>query len=626
MKVLSNGSLIISPVTEKDAGDYLCVARNQLGADYVLVTVNVLMKAATIQHKPLNNHKVSYGGELKVDCIASGLPDPEIAWSLPDGTMINSVLPSDDSAARGKRYVLFHNGTLYFHQVGMREEGDYTCYAQNRVGKDEMKVHIQVVADAPAIQNNTYHVIRVPYGETAVLHCTAKAKPAPTVTWTSPSHRVISPVSDKHQIHSDGTLHVHNVQKFDTGNYTCSARNVVGMDRKVIYVEVLVDVPVISSGGMRRTAVTDRHVLLDCATEGKPAPQIIWVLPNNITLPAPYHSQRMSVHHNGSLDIRSLRKTDSGVFLCIARNEGGEARLQIQLNVTDDMEKPQLRDPPVEHISLTDGASVTLNCSVDGRPAPEITWILPNHTSLLRGSAASRFHHKPDGSLVIREASAADAGRYRCVGRNTAGHVERTVMLESSRKPDISNKYSSLVSIINGEHLQLNCQSSGNPEPKLTWTLPDGVVLTRPQQTGRHSVLKNGTLSVQRASVYDRGIYVCHTTNLHGSSSLTVSVIVIAYPPRITGGPPPVTYARPGVTLQLQCLALATPKPEVIWEMPDGIQFKVATQPRLYGNKYLHPQGSLTIQSPSKKDNGLYKCTAKNVVGSDSRSTYVYVF
>ncbi len=187
------------------------------------------------------------------------------------------------------------------------------------------------------------------------------------------------------------------------------------------------------------------------------------------------------------------------------------------------------------------------------------------------------------------------------------------------------NKYSSLVNIINGENLHLDCLSGGQPLPKLTWTLPNGVVLTRPQTTGRYSVLNNGTLTVQRTSVYDRGTYLCQTTNEHGSSSLSVSVIVIAYPPRITKGPSPVTYARPGVAVQLNCVPLATPKAEVVWEMPDSLQLKVGVQPRLYGNKYLHPQGSLVIQNPSSRDNGVYKCTAKNVVGSDSRSTYVYV-
>lgn len=630
MKVFANGTLTIASVTEKDEGDYLCVARNKMGDDYVLLKVNVMMKAAKIDHKSLSDHKVSYGGQLKVDCVASGFPNPEITWSLPDGTMVNSILQSDDNWVRAKRYVMFDNGTLYLNEVGMKEEGDYTCYAENRIGKDEMKVHIKVLADAPIIRNNAYSVIKVPYGETAILNCSAKGEPTPTITWSSPTQRVIVPVSDKYQVTNDGTLHIQKIQRFHTGNYTCSARNVVGMDKKVVYVEVLMSSPVIngfeSPGIIHKKAVKDQRVLLDCKASGNPLPRIMWVFPNNIVLPAPHYGSRITVLLNGTLDIHSARISDSVTLLCIARNEAGETKLQVQLEVTEDVEKPRLRSPPTESVLLTSGISVSLNCSVEGRPTPEITWILPNGTSLLRGTSIFRFNHRFDGTLVIREPTVSEVGRYRCVGRNSAGYVERTVTLEPNRKPDIVNQYSSLVSIINGENLQLNCLSSGHPFPKLTWTLPNGVVLTRPQATGRYAVLNNGTLTVQRTSVYDRGMYICQTVNEHGSSSLSVSVIVIAYPPRITSGPAPVTYARPGVAVQLNCIPLATPKAEVVWEMPDGLQLKVGVQPRLYGNKYLHPQGSLVIQNPSSRDNGVYKCTAKNVVGSDSRSTYVYVF
>ncbi|XP_016392278.1 immunoglobulin superfamily member 10-like [Sinocyclocheilus rhinocerous] len=629
MKVLGNGTLTITSVTEKDEGDYLCVARNKMGDDYVLLKVNVIMKAAKIDHKSLSDHEVSYGGELKVDCVASGLPNPEITWSLPDGTMVNGIPQSDHSWVRTKRYVMFDNGTLYLNEVGMKEEGDYTCYAENRIGKDEMKVHIKVVADAPIIRNNVYSVVKVPFGETAVLNCSAKGEPTPTITWTSPAHRAIVPLSNKYQIANDATLHIQKIQRFDSGNYTCSARNIAGTDKKVVHVEVLLSTPVIngfeSSEIVRKTVVKDQRVLLDCRANGNPVPRIMWVFPNNIVLPAPYYGSRITVHRNGTLDIHAVRVSDSVALLCIARNEGGEAKLQVQLEVTEGVEKPRLRSSPTESVQLTNGI-LSLNCSIEGKPTPEITWILPNGTTLLRGTSVFRFHHRLDGTLVIKDPSISEVGRYRCIGRNSAGYVERTVTLESNRKPEITNKYSSLVSIVNGENLHLNCLSGGHPLPRLTWTLPNGVVLTRPQTTGRYSVLNNGTLTVQRTSVYDRGMYLCQTTNEHGSSSLMVSVIVIAYPPRITKGPAPVTYASPGVAVQLNCVPLATPKAEVVWEMPDGLQLKAGVQPRLYGNKYLHPQGSLVIQNPSSRDNGVYKCTAKNVVGSDSRSTYVYVF
>ncbi|KAK3543662.1 hypothetical protein QTP70_026255, partial [Hemibagrus guttatus] len=632
MKVFSNGSLTIQSVTDKDHGDYLCLARNKFGDDFVLLKVTVMMKAAKIERQQFNNHKVLYGGDLKVDCVASGLPNPEIKWSLPDGTMINTIMQSDDNGVRTKRYIVFDNGTLYFNDVGIKEEGDYTCYAENQIGKDEMKIRIRVVAAAPTIQNNTFEVIKVSHGEAASLTCRAIAQPSPTITWLSPNNHIIAlPASDKYQLTNDGTLQIHKVQLLDRGNYTCLATNTAGTDKKVVSVEVVTSAPIIN--GLKspvtraeETAEKDQRVLLHCKAEGTPYPQVMWIMPENVVLPTPYYGSRFMVHRNGTLEIRNLRKSDSLQLVCIARNEVGEARLQVQLHVTEHVEKPKLKSLATETVQLTSGVSVILNCSMEGPPYPEITWFLPSGTTLLSGTSIFRFKHLPDGALIIREPSVSEEGIYRCVGRNSEGSVERRVTLQSSQKPVISSKYSSLVSIINGENLQLNCLSSGNPEPKLTWTLPSGETLTRPQRMGRYTIFDNGTLTVQQASVYDRGTYLCNSANEHGSSSMSVAVIVIAYPPRITAGPSAVTYGRPGIAIKLDCMAIGIPKPEVLWEMPDKFQLKSGPQVRLYGNRYIHPQGSLVIQNPSNRDSGFYKCTAKNLIGSDSKATYVYVF
>ncbi|KAK1797715.1 hypothetical protein P4O66_008082, partial [Electrophorus voltai] len=589
MKVFDNGTLTIKSVTDQDQGGYLCVARNKMGDDYVLLKVNVMMKAAKIEGKQLSDHKVQYGGDLKVDCVASGLPNPEIRWSLPDGSMVNSVMPSYNSGVRRRRYVVFDNGTLYFNDVGLKEEGNYTCFAENQMGKDEMKIQIKVLAAAPTIRNNTYEEVRVAHGETVSLTCSAKGEPSPSISWLSPTNRIVLPASDKYQLTTDGTLLIQKVQKFDSGNYTCTARNRAGMDRKVVHIEVLVSAPIINGlqspiSMTKQTAKKDQRVLLHCNAEGTPVPQVMWVLPDNVVLPAPYYGSRITVHRNGTLDIRTWRKSDSAQLLCIAQSAAGEAQLQVQLNIVEQLEKPQLKSLATESVQIADGVSVTLNCSVEGKPAPEITWLLPNGTTLQSGTSILRFHHKLDGSLVIREPTASEVGIYRCMGRNSAGYVERTVTLEYGKEPHISNKYNTLISIINGENLQLNCQSSGNPSPNLTWILPSGVVLTRPQRMGQYAIFDNGTLSVQQASVYDRGTYRCESANKYGFSSLSVAVIVIAYPPRITSGPAGVTYARPGVAIQLNCMAIAIPKAEVTWEMPDKTQLKAGSQPRLYGN------------------------------------------
>lgn len=108
IKVFPNGSITIYSVTDKDSGDYLCVARNKMGDDYVVLRVNVLTRPAKIKQKlQQSSQEVIYGGDLKVDCVASGLPNPEISWALPDGTMVNPVKQRDTiSGGRSRRYEL----------------------------------------------------------------------------------------------------------------------------------------------------------------------------------------------------------------------------------------------------------------------------------------------------------------------------------------------------------------------------------------------------------------------------------------------------------------------------------------------------------------------------------------
>uniref|UniRef100_A0A3P9A7Y1 Ig-like domain-containing protein n=1 Tax=Esox lucius TaxID=8010 RepID=A0A3P9A7Y1_ESOLU len=619
IKVFTNGSLAIQAMTEKDEGDYLCVARNKMGDDYVLLTVEVVTKPAKIEQKQLL-------ASQKVCCAT--LSSFHFIFTSSELSTVNN-----NPVCCLHRYVVFDNGTLYANDVGLREEGDYTCYAENQIGKDEMKVHVKVVADPPTIRDKSPipEVIRVLYGQTASLKCSAKGEPTPVIKWLTPTKRAIASSSDKYQVHNDGTLVIQKVQRFDAGNYTCVARNSAGQDTRVSRVDVLVTPPAINGlrgmvNSIRVTAVRDQRVLLACEAAGTPVPRVMWVLPENVVLPSPYYGSRMTVHRNGTLDIRSAKPTDSAQLACVARNEGGEARLVVHLEVGEKVEKPQLRGPRTERLSLVLGNTMILNCTSEGGlTPPTLTWILPDGSPLTSGSKFSKFFHRPDGALVISNPSVSESGLYRCLGRNLAGLVERTITLAPGGKPQINNRYNSPVSIMNGANLHLHCLSTGDPL-RLSWTLPSGVVLGRPQRAGRYSVLANGTLSVQQASVYDRGTYVCRAANEYGSALLSVPVIVVAYPPRIISGPPPAMYARGGVAVQLNCVATGVPRAEMAWETPDKTRLAVSAQPRLFGNKYLHPQGSLIIQNPTQRDQGLYRCTARNVIGVDTKSTYLHVF
>lgn len=104
--MLLNGSINVHSVTGKDGGDYLCVAQNNMGEDYVQLRVEVLTRPAKIDRKQQqSNQEVVHGEDLKVDCVASGLPNPEISWVLPDGTMVNPVKSGQGTGSwRSRRY------------------------------------------------------------------------------------------------------------------------------------------------------------------------------------------------------------------------------------------------------------------------------------------------------------------------------------------------------------------------------------------------------------------------------------------------------------------------------------------------------------------------------------------
>uniref|UniRef100_A0AAY5KI47 Ig-like domain-containing protein n=1 Tax=Esox lucius TaxID=8010 RepID=A0AAY5KI47_ESOLU len=321
-------------------------------------------------------------------------------------------------------------------------------------------------------------------------------------------------------------------------------------------------------------------------------------MPDNIFLNAPYFGSRINVHPNGTLEIRNVRPTDTAEFICMARNDGGEAVMVVQLEVTDMLRRPIFKNPFNERVVTRMGKTTVLNCSADGHPTPEIIWLLPNGTRFTGSpDRGSRHHLGNDGTFVIYNPSKDDAGKYRCAAKNTMGYIEKLIILEVGQKPLILTRPRGVIRSVSGDPLFLHCLADGSPRPSVYWTVPGGHTLSRPQVQGRHQLMENGTLVVKDTTLHDRGNYVCRARNDAGEAVLTVPVIIIAYAPRITTGPPATARGIAGAPIQLNCAAIGIPKPEITWELPDHSVIST---------------GTLIIQRPTTSDTGTYKCLAKN--------------
>uniref|UniRef100_UPI00358E0CFA immunoglobulin superfamily member 10-like n=1 Tax=Myxine glutinosa TaxID=7769 RepID=UPI00358E0CFA len=630
VRALPDGSLVIMAMTEAKSGEYVCIARNGVGEDRMPMRVVVLRRPAKINSKEQANRRILYGDDFKFDCVASGVPMPKISWSLPDGTMVNSVLPSDNISERSKRYVVFGNGTLLLNRASIRDQGDYTCYAENHAGKDEMVVHVELDAQPPAIQSSDGSQVRVQAGQDALLKCHASGKPKPKITWRLPNSELLPSSFGRHLIQPDGSLLLKVAKAFDSGQYMCRARNAAGEAVHLLQLEVSELCAPSINGNTENlteetvTVVKHMSTTIDCQADGSPKPKVVWVMPGNVVLSAPYYGSRISVHFNGSLELRNVRSSDSAIFLCVARNDVGDARLQIRLSVIDSLQEPSFPSHHAKMVSARPGTLAIVNCSAEGSPAPHVDWTLPDGLHLAAGERNGKLFVRADGSLEIHGVAQEHQGTYMCHARNMAGKAEHTVELKLGVKPRIVWPPVRPLRVVSGQPFFLNCLAEGSPKPSISWLLPSGAELDKPQTSGRASLLRNGTLTVLAASVFDRGNYMCRAQSSLGEDVRTIPVIVIAYPPRITAGPPARVHTRQGTTLHLSCSAIGVPRPEIAWDKPGSLVLRHPDDVKSF-QRQLRKQGTLVLRNAQPSDSGTYRCTGRNLLGSDSRSTFVYV-
>lgn len=357
---------------------------------------------------------------------------------------------------------------------------------------------------------------------------------------------------------------------------------------------------------LKKQAFKGQTVLLPCPSTGSPPPRLVWILPSNGVLPAPYYGSRFTVHRNGSLELRSIRASDTGTLICVVRGTRDESKIRVELEVSESLEEVGFSQ------SRAGGTHVPEGLSISQSPQSTLRLLSPEKLQ-----SEAPITQSP---LKIMSSAAPFT---------LAPPPHPTVPLS---EPAVQTKTVSLVSIINGETLHLSCpvpQTHKHTQGSISWTLPNGNVLSfgKSGDSRRYHLQEDGTLTVRHTTVFDRGTYTCKWTSYDSSlvSVFTVPVIIIAYPPRITMGPSQLTYTRAGVSVELPCLTIATPQATITWETPDLTRMRVMGQARLYGNRHLSRQGSLVIQNPTSRDSGVYKCTASNVIGVDTKITYLHV-
>ncbi|XP_036963687.1 neuronal cell adhesion molecule-like isoform X4 [Acanthopagrus latus] len=427
-----NGDLYFANVLREDSrNDYICYARfpyTQTIQQKQPITVKVLNMDAIndtmaafyndtdlFSEEPADERKPTFlvpsgpsssktvlrGQVLEMECIAEGLPTPEISW-----TKVSGVLPAKRTS------FLHYQRTLRIVNVSESDAGDYRCTGRNQLGSVHHTIHVTVKAAPYWISGTPRNLVLAP-GENGVLTCRASGTPKPSITWAMNGIPIENSPKDLSRKVEDDTIIFTDVQTGSSAVYQCNVSNDYGYLLSNAFVNVLSEPPrVLTPANKVYQVIKNHRALMDCASFGSPIPKIEWFKDSrSSTLDGdPY------IHHdNGTLEIQVAQAVNSGKYTCVARNMLGIYENHIYLEVK---EPTRILKQP-EYKVVQRGRSAVFECKVKHDPSliPTMTWLkddgeLPDDERLIVDS----------DSLTITDATENDAGVYTCIMNTTLDH------------------------------------------------------------------------------------------------------------------------------------------------------------------------------------------------------------
>ncbi|XP_075765943.1 roundabout homolog 2 isoform X16 [Pelodiscus sinensis] len=426
---IRGGKLMISNTRKSDAGMYTCVGTNMVGerdSDPAELTV---FERPTFLRRPINQ-VVLEEEAVEFRCQVQGDPQPTVRWK------------KDDVDLPRGRYDIKDDYTLRIKKAMSTDEGTYTCIAENRVGKVEASATLTVRARPVAPPQ---FVIRprdqiVAQGRTVTFPCETKGNPQPAVFWQKEgSQNLLFPnqplqPNSRYSVSPTGDLTITNIQRSDAGYYICQALTVAGSilaKAQLEVTDVLTDrpPPIILQGPANQTLAVDGTALLKCKATGDPLPVISW-LKEGFTFLG--RDPRISIQEQGTLQIKTLRISDTGTYTCVATSSSGETSWSAVLEVTE-----------------VGGATVSKNYDLNDLPGPPSK---PQVTDVTKNSVTLSWQPGTSGSLpasayIIEAFSQSVSNSWQTV----ANHVKTTLYTVRGLRPNTI--YLFMVRAINSQGL-----------------------------------------------------------------------------------------------------------------------------------------------------------------------------
>ncbi|XP_075191790.1 neurofascin isoform X12 [Anomaloglossus baeobatrachus] len=419
-----NGDLYFSNVLREDAQtDYSCNARSHF--THTIQQKNAYtLKVQTTRQVPertptfllptgtSSTKLVLRDEDLLLECIASGVPTPEIMWYKKGAELPTQKLKFEN-----------FNKTLRISRVSEEDSGEYFCQASNRMGSIRHTISVRVKA-APFWLDKPKDLILAP-GENGRLVCRANGNPKPTIQWMMNGEAIPDP-NPNFEVAGD-TIIFREVQSGNSAVFQCNASNAHGYLLANAFINIL-DVPsrVLGPRNQLIRVIEYNRTQLDCPFFGSPIPTVRWFKNGQ---GSNLDGGNYRVHENGTLEISVVRKEDQGKYTCVATNILGNAENTVRLEVK---EPTRIIKGPEDQIARR-GSSVRLDCRVRSDPSLRliVTW-MKDDTHLYISSRMK----KEDDALIIFGVAEKDQGAYTCVAKTELDQDFAKAYLTIQDKPD----------------------------------------------------------------------------------------------------------------------------------------------------------------------------------------------
>ncbi|XP_023584562.1 myosin light chain kinase, smooth muscle isoform X5 [Trichechus manatus latirostris] len=235
--------------------------------------------------------------------------------------------------------------------------------------------------------------------------------------------------------------------------------------------------------------------------------------------------------------------------------------------------------------TVIEGQDFVLQCSVQGTPVPQITW-------LLNGQPIQYAHSSCEAGVAelhVQDALPEDHGIYSCVAENTLGQASCSARVTvHEKKSDRKSEYLlpvapskpiapvflqglSDLKVMDGSQVTMTVQVSGNPPPEVIW-LHNGKEIQESEDFHFEQQGTHHSLYIQEVFPEDTGTYTCEAWNSAGEVR-TQAVLMVQEPqdgtqPWFISKPRSVT-ATLGQSVLISCAIAGDPFPTVHW-LRDG--------------------------------------------------------